>query len=308
MQFDSHLYDKDLELQEKKISDLFADETVIIEEIAEVSVDKAWVRIFHRNRSHLIRIAVQTTLKYAALLFLFLLAGYYIASYKINKENQNVYTVFNIPNSEMGSIVLPDGTKVELNSSSELKYPLQFLNSREVFLTGEAFFDVKSNPRNPFLVHVDDFTIKVTGTRFNIKSYPDANYETTLEEGKVTVINNEGDAVFEMKPNENLVYDRMQKRISVTTVDANKKSEWRKGKIFLKNQTLEEMSKVIERWYNARIVFDDESVKQVRLTGTILKDKPIEELLNALVKSESINFKIITEENGKKVIHMDHKK
>jgi len=308
MQSENHIYDKDFELREKEINDLFANDGVIIEKIAEVSVDNALKKINYRKQSHLIRIAVQRTIQYAAVLFLFLLTGYYIAYYKINKENLNAYTVFSIPNSEMGSIILPDGTKVELNSSSELKYPLRFLNSREVFLTGEAFFDVKSDPHNPFLVHVNDFTIKVTGTRFNIKSYPDANSETTLEEGKIAVINDDGNKIIELKPNENLVYDKTQNRIFVTNVDTNQKTGWRKGKIFLKNQTIDEMSKIIERWYNVRIVFDDESIKQVRLTGTILKDKPIEQLLNVLVKSESIDFKYITESNGSNVVHIKYKK
>ena len=258
MQPDNNLYDRELTRQEKEIDDLFADEHPIIEKIADVNVDKALKKFFHRKQSYRLRAATLNTLKYAAAVVLLLLTGYYVASYKINRQNQDIYTVFNIPNSEMGNVVLPDGTKVELNSSSELRYPLRFLNSREVFLTGEAFFDVKSDAGNPFLVHVDDFTIKVTGTRFNIKAYPDTNPEATLEEGK----------------------------------------------IFLKNQTLEEISKIIERWYPIRVVFDDESVKQVRLTGTILKDKPIEELLNALVKSNSINFKLITESNGKNIVHI----
>lgn len=304
MQPDNNLYDRELTRQEKEIDDLFADEYPIIEKIADVNVDKALKKFFHRKQSYRLRAATLNTLKYAAAVVLLLLTGYYVASYKINRQNQDIYTVFNIPNSEMGNVVLPDGTKVELNSSSELRYPLRFLNSREVFLTGEAFFDVKSDAGNPFLVHVDDFTIKVTGTRFNIKAYPDTNPEATLEEGKITVINHEGNSIAELKPNENLVYDKIQKRILVTTVNTEQKTGWREGKIFLKNQTLEEISKIIERWYPIRVVFDDESVKQVRLTGTILKDKPIEELLNALVKSNSINFKLITESNGKNIVHI----
>ncbi|MDD4191631.1 MAG: DUF4974 domain-containing protein [Mangrovibacterium sp.] len=297
-----------LEQQEKEINDLFAGDRPVIEKVAGVSVDRAWKKILYRKRGNLFRMTIQKTLKYAAVILLFSLTGYYFAIYQINRENRHAYTVFHIPGAEMGSVVLPDGTKVKLNSSSELKYPLQFLNSREVFLTGEAFFEVESDPDHPFLVHVDEFTIKVTGTRFNIQSYPDANPETTLEEGKIAVINREGNTLVELKPNENLVYDRNQKRIFVTAVDARQKTDWRTGKIFLKNQTIEEMAKIIERWYKVKVVFDDESIKQVRLTGTILKDKPIEQLLNVLVKSESIDFSSVTGSDGSEIIHVKYEK
>ncbi|MGV8092383.1 MAG: FecR family protein [Mangrovibacterium sp.] len=307
MQPESHPYDKDLELQEKTINDLFAEDRAMIEKIAEISVDKAWKRIFYRKRSKLIRKAAQITLKYAAVILLFLSAGYYLAIYKINKKNQHVYTVFNIPNAEMGNIVLPDGTKVELNSSSELKYPLHFLNSREVFLTGEAFFNVKSDPRNPFIVHVANFSIKVTGTRFNVKSYPDISPETTLEEGKITVIDHDGNPMVELRPNENLVYAKEQKRFFVTKIDTHQKTSWREGKIILKNQTIEEISKIIERWYNVKIRFYDEAIKQVRLTGTILKDYPIEELLHVLITSESVDFELLTESDGTRMIYFERR-
>jgi ferric-dicitrate binding protein FerR (iron transport regulator) len=236
------------------------------------------------------------------------MAGYYSASYKIHKEDQDAYTVFNIPNSEMGNVVLPDGTKVKLNSSSELRYPMKFLNSREVFLTGEAFFDVTSDPDNPFLVHVDDFTVKVTGTRFNVKSYPDTNPETTLEEGKIAVINSKGNTIVDLKPNENLVYNKAQNRVLISSIDIHQKMGWTEGKIFLKNQTIGEMAKIIERWYNVKIMFDDESLKHVRLTGTILKDKPIEQLLNVLVRSEAIDFKYIEESSEGNIVHIKYKK
>ncbi len=305
---ENYLDHNNLEQQEKEINDLFAGDRPVIEKVAGVSVDKAWKNILYRKRGKVVRMTVQTGLKYAAVILLFLLTGYYFALYQINTENHHAYTVFHIPNAETGSVVLPDGTKVKLNSSSELKYPLRFLNSREVFLTGEAFFEVESDSRHPFLVHVDDFTIKVTGTRFNIQSYPDANPETTLEEGKIAVIDREGNTLVELKPNENLVYDRSQKRVLVTAVDARQKTDWRTGKIFLKNQTIEEMAKIIERWYNVKVVFDDESIKEVRLTGTILKDKPIEQLLNVLVKSESIGFSFVTGSDGIEIIHVKYEK
>ncbi len=307
MKQEDHIHGENLETQGEEINNLLAGDKAVIEKVAGVNIDKAWKKILYRKRGNVIRMTIQRTLQYAAAILLFLLAGYYIASYRINHENQNAYTVFNIPNAEMGNVVLPDGTKVRLNSSSDLKYPLKFLNSREVFLTGEAFFEVTSNPRNPFYVHIDDFTIKVTGTRFNVKSYPDANPEATLEEGKITVINNEGNTIASLKPHENLMLDKTQNKIFVTTVDTHLKTDWKEGKIFLKNQTIGEIAKIIERWYNVKVVFDDETIMQVRLTGTILKNKPIEQLLKVFVKSESIDFRCVEDANGNNIIHIKYK-
>ena len=234
--------------------------------------------------------------------------GYVIASYRMNKIDWNASTSFNIPNAEMGNVVLPDGSKVKLNSSSQLKYPLKFISSREVFLTGEAFFEVTSDPGKPFFVHVDGFTVKVTGTQFNVKSYPGTNPEVTLEKGKITVINKGGDQTVELKPNQNLIFDKAQNRFFVTTTDPHLKTDWTQGKIFMKNQTIEEMAKILERWYDVKIVFDNESIRKVRLTGTILKNKPIEQILNVLVKSESIDFRYFDDSNDRKIIHINYKR
>jgi ferric-dicitrate binding protein FerR (iron transport regulator) len=300
--------DKDLELQEKAIQDLFPEDRATIEKIAEVSVDQAWKKIFYRRRNMLIRKTALLTLKYAAAILVFLSAGYYWAIYKMDKKNEHIYSVVNIPNAEMGNVILPDGTKVALNASSELRYPLHFSNSREVFLTGEAFFDVKSDPRNPFVVHVENFSIKVTGTRFNVKSYPDMSPETTLEEGKITIIDHDGNAVVNLKPNENILYSKEQNRFFVTRTDTYQKTSWKEGKIVLKNQTIGEISKLVERWYNVKIKFNDETIKQERLTGTIYKDYPIEELLHVLVTSESVDFKLVREPDGARLIIFSKKR
>lgn len=297
-----------LEQQTNKINNLLAEDKAIARKVAEVNVDRAWHKILLRKRSNMFRLTVQRWLPYAAAIIFVFYVGYYFAVYNEGPGKSNSYTVFNIPNSEMGNVVLPDGTRVELNSMSELKYPVHFLKSREVFLNGEAFFDVVANPKNPFLVHVDDFTIKVTGTKFNIKSYPNTNPEATLEEGKITVLNNEGNSIIELEPNENLVYDKVQKRIFVATIDTHQKTDWRKGRISFKNKTIEEMAKIIERWYNVKIEFENEAIKQVRLTGTILKNKPVEQLLKVFKKSEPVDFEFYTEPEGRGVIKIKYEK
>ncbi|MDD4193556.1 MAG: hypothetical protein PHI28_19640, partial [Mangrovibacterium sp.] len=128
-QKDHNMHNQDLGNEEKEINELLADDRAIIERVAAVNVDKAWKKILYRKRSRTIFMAAKKQLKYAAVILLLVMAGYYMASYKINQEDQHVYTTFNIPNAEMGNVILPDGTQVKLNSSSELKYPLNFLSS-----------------------------------------------------------------------------------------------------------------------------------------------------------------------------------
>lgn len=300
--------DREEEQLGKLINDIVDEDNAIIAEVSEVNIDNAWEKILRRKRKSLIRFSILQSLKYAAAIFIFLSAGYFIASTRIRGNYNTAYTVFNIKNAEMGDVVLPDGTNVKLNSATKLSYPMSFMNTREVFLNGEAFFDVTTDPKNPFLVHLDELTIKVTGTRFNVKSYDDMDTEATLEEGKITVINNEGIDLVELKPNENIVYNKKLKKIIVSTIDTHLKTDWTDGKIFLKNQTIEELAKILQRWYNVRIVFDNESIKNERLTGTILKDKPIDQILTVLVKSSLIDFSYEGEENGFNIIRINYSK
>ncbi len=293
---------------EQELNQLLGDDVVPVREVAEANIDKAWIKVLFRKRKEELFFTIKKAFKYAAIILLAVALGYVIASYRMNKIDWNASTSFNIPNAEMGNVVLPDGSKVKLNSSSQLKYPLKFISSREVFLTGEAFFEVTSDPGKPFFVHVDGFTVKVTGTQFNVKSYPGTNPEVTLEKGKITVINKGGDQTVELKPNQNLIFDKAQNRFFVTTTDPHLKTDWTQGKIFMKNQTIEEMAKILERWYDVKIVFDNESIRKVRLTGTILKNKPIEQILNVLVKSESIDFRYFDDSNDRKIIHINYKR
>ncbi len=275
--------------QAREFDSLLKKEKKLFSLLLQSDTSKAWriLKSRKKNRTTLIR----NVFAYAAGVLLLISTGYMLRILvNHNSKESGSYTVFSVPNAEMGNVVLADGTKVFLNSASELRYAAAPGKSREVFLQGEAYFEVTSDKKNPFLVHLNDFTVKVTGTHFNVKSYPHSNAEATLLEGEISVLDKKGSEVVRVKPGESVVFDRSTRKMILSKVNTSSKTEWRSGKIYFKNKTIGEITATLERWYDVKFQFADESIKQVRLTGTILKNKPIEQILEVLKISEPIDF------------------
>jgi transmembrane sensor len=204
-------------------------------------------------------------------------------------------------------IKLADGTNVWLNADSEIKYPAKFSeNARDVYLSGEAYFDVAHDAQRPFVVHTDRMLIHVLGTSFNIKSYPgDGAYETTLISGEVEVtIKAQPDKKIRLKPAEKLVlpagdssvvqqYYRPQ--ISAPTYmpledSAIIETAWVDNKLLFRDETFATLATRMERWYNVTIRFENKSLEQVRFTG-IFKKETLSQALEALQITESFNYR-----------------
>lgn len=189
-------------------------------------------------------------------------------------------------------LVLPDGTKVWLNSDSELKYPNIFNeDTRQVYLKGEAYFEVKHAATHPFIVHAGECAIKVLGTSFNISSYEDTPAViTTLIHGKVNYsagINNG-----ELTPGEQCVYDRSGKTVKVHKVDVNQSISWKNGLFVFDHTRMEDLAKQISRWYNVNVVFPDESARQISFTGAMERYKPVSYLIQLLNETNTVDCKL----------------
>jgi ferric-dicitrate binding protein FerR (iron transport regulator) len=219
---------------------------------------------------------------------------------------------------------LPDGSRVWLNASSNLTYEKDFgKDLREVNLVGEAFFDVVKDPSHPFIIHTKVMDVKVLGTEFNVKSYPeDKLSEISLIRGRVelTVKNKNQDKVY-LNPNEkivvpnnvldgetNLVNEKQnsQKKeiFSVQQVNYDKvdstiiETSWVQNKlIFQQNETFREVAVKMERWYGVRIHFENEAVAQSRIFGSFTTET-IDQALAALRESSKFNYRI----NGNEII------
>lgn len=204
--------------------------------------------------------------------------------------------------AEKKNITLADGTLVTLNSVSQLKYPANFKgNNREVYLSGEAFFDVKKDAAHPFIIHTDKIQVKVLGTAFDVKAYKNDDFtETTLIRGKVEIrINDHKDTPFILSPNEKFVLTNEDRKASLSKLtyffsnDVNSivETSWINHELMFKNNDFVSISKLFERWYGVKVVFKDEAVKSFKFTGKF-KEESITDALQALKMIEHFNYNV----------------
>ncbi|MEJ5993772.1 FecR family protein [Pedobacter sp. Du54] len=214
--------------------------------------------------------------------------------YRSNSEKSSkiVYNYLTIPRGGKFFIKLSDGTKVWLNSESQLKFPVSFIpgETRAVELVyGEAYFEVSPSTAHGgdnFKVLNQFQVVKVVGTQFNIKAYKgDSNLYTTLVEGKVILDN--GIIKHNLLPNQQSNLNLKSGNITIKTVDVNPEISWVKGLFTFKEMSLKEIMKVISRWYNVDVVFKNKDLENVKFKGTLSRDQDIEEILS-IMKSTTI--------------------
>ena len=206
-----------------------------------------------------------------------------------------------IPYGKTSEVLLPDGTKVFLNAGSRLVYPENFTGkTREVFLVGEAFFDVSHDQRHPFIVQVSDLRVKVLGTRFNVSAYPTDNViETVLAEGKVQMErNNAGlfDRATELVPNQLASFDRTTRETSIRTVDPENYTLWTAGILKFESTDLNRITKRLERYYNIRFKYVDPLVGGLRISGKMELKEDKDEICERIARAASV--KIVKVENN----------
>ncbi|MEJ6979461.1 FecR domain-containing protein [Pedobacter sp. P351] len=208
------------------------------------------------------------------------------------------------------TIILSDGTKVILNAASKLLYPELFEGeTREVRLIGEGFFDVVKDSKRPFIVHTDKTRVRVLGTAFNVKSYPEDRFsETTLIRGtvEVTLKDRPADKVT-LRPSEKLIVKYLSKADknnltktdnALTEVTHIQKSDttvietsWMYNKIAFKDETLEHISNILERTFDVEVQFNNEKLKALKFTGTFERES-VRGILVALSTVEPFEYKI----------------
>lgn len=250
---------------------------------------------------------------------------------RISSDKMSVPESYNLiysPRGQRTRVILPDNSLVWLNGESSIKYATTYnQNKREVYLSGEAFFEVEKNPDKPFYVNADEVKIKVYGTSFNVKAFPDENIiETTLIEGKLSIIpmNNKekpGEEIY-LKPNEKCLVKKDTDEISTSQSlsDGDKGSEsiqkgakdqntriviesninpdreklWKDGKLIFRNETYGDLAVKLERWYDVKIHFEDEGIKNFVFTGSFEKET-INQAMEALRVSsqKSYQYEII---------------
>jgi len=211
----------------------------------------------------------------------------------------------------VSNLTLADGSKVWLNAGSKLIYPDKFSGSqREVTLEGEGFFEVTRNPQMPFLVHAGKITVRVLGTKFNVKAYTeDADIETTLISGKVQVmLNDDPEKEILLSPNEKLtvikpvatstaiaqVNNELKYQVQALPVAASNnltETAWINNRLLLNNESFDNVAKLLERKFDVHVFFDNDKLKDEHLTGVFEKEN-IQEVLDVLKMTTHFRYRI----------------
>lgn len=190
------------------------------------------------------------------------------------------------------SIILQDGTKVWLNSDSKLEFLSNYKNKtqRAVKLIGEAYFEVAKDAKRPFIVSTSGQQVEVLGTHFNINAYSDEPIvRTTLLEGSVKVRGN-GEAVT-LKPNQqSAIADNGG--IAVKQVDPSEALAWKSGRFTFNNTPMQVVMRQIARWYDVEVSYQDESLKNKLLDGSVSRYENVSGILNAISQTGAAKFKI----------------
>jgi len=229
----------------------------------------------------------------------------YILSEKTERKQQaTVYNTAETPLGMRSSLVLPDGTKVWLNSDTKIRYPGNFSkNQRDVYLDGEAFFEVSKNEHQPFVVHTSGVIVKVLGTKFNVKAYSDENQvEASLFEGKINLLlrNSSNQTVEkEVKPGQSFVYSKNKRQLVLNRFPQDEINGWKKNQLLFKDDTFGKLVRKIERWYNVELIYDEQQFNDRRLTVELYEGERLERLMDILSLALLVDYKY---EKGKIIL------
>jgi ferric-dicitrate binding protein FerR (iron transport regulator) len=201
------------------------------------------------------------------------------------------YNIISTPRGGQYTIILADGTKVWLNAATTLKFPAVFTgNERRVELNGEAYFEVAKNKAKPFKVLVNNMTVEVLGTHFNVMGYSDDNAtQTTLIEGSVKLTNGNNKAV--LKPGEQGVLGKEQNEFDVQNVNTDDVVAWKNGYFTFKNEDIRVVMKKVSRWYDVDVVYHGELGKK-SFGGSVSRFENVSELLKTIELTGAIHFKV----------------
>lgn len=209
----------------------------------------------------------------------------------VENEEEEGYNTIIVPERGEYFAVLNDGTKVWMNSGSELVFPTRFRGDRrEVKLKGEAYFEVVSDKQKPFYVQTEEATVRVLGTAFNVLAYrEDGRVEVALLRGKVSFDVKEEE--FLLEPGEIATWKQETGSTMIREGNVQAIVDWTSGRFNFEDISLVELAAKLERWYGVKFVFGDEASKALRFSGAVTKYRPLDYVLDIISKTTSVHFK-----------------
>ena len=225
----------------------------------------------------------------------------------LQKSNQLVYDkdlkietlVFHslkVPYGKRFDVILSDNSKVYLNSGSTLKYPVKFLDNqiREVFLEGEAFFEVSEDEKNIFRVNSNGINVEVYGTKFNFKNYPeDYISDVVLVNGSVGISNSQNKSITKLSPGFKGSVDKESFKVDKMKINIKIYTSWVDGQVVFRGESFNQIIKKLERLYNVTIINNNEKISEELFNASIdTENEKIEDVLNYFNKIYNIEYQV----------------
>lgn len=214
---------------------------------------------------------------------------------KRKEYSKNTLNQLIVPYGKTSFLTLSDGTKVWVNSGSRIVYPSVFNGKkREIFVSGEVFLDVKKADGQPFVIKTDQLQVKVLGTQLNVSTYKNEPVQSVvLVTGAVSVSHTDGKETHTISPGEKFSYDKSSHGIDIKNVDVSEYTSWINGYILLRNESLDNILRKLERHYSTSITYENkEKLRSISVSGKLdLKDK-IEDVLNNISIAAPIHYQI----------------
>lgn len=303
-------YEQDLRKQYRR----YWDEIAFKDDIKEYDSSKILGRIYHemkleesrqlKNKDKKVLSRFVTVLsRVAAVLFIPLLILFLVNKYNGGSSSgQTAYSKIFSPPGVRTMFYLPDGSKGWLNGGSYLSFPVEFKGKkREVTVSGEAYFDVRSDKKKPFVVRGSGIEVVAYGTEFNVMDYPeDRLVKVTLAKGSVKVSGQHNGRIQDfgmLKPDQMCICDLKTQDNTIIAVDAAKIISWKDGKLIFHDDPFVEVADEISRWYNVNLVIKDEKLKVHRYMATF-ENETLDEVLKLLKMTAPIEYKDLGREKG----------
>lgn len=230
----------------------------------------------------------------AAAIFLMIIGAGLFWKYAVLSTNGKEILLSSITeNGMLKKIKLDDGTEIWLNAGSKISYPAHFANhKREVYLDGEAYFDVVHDPSRPFIVHANNLTTTVLGTAFSVTAYKNISTQAvTVNRGKVQVAHDHNVLGF-LTPNKRIEYNIKSGKSYLTNVDATSIMSWKDGKLQFENQNMQDITARLSRWYGYSFKFEHNKIENCRYTASFDNKIPLNSLLRVMKAISLVNYKI----------------
>lgn len=201
------------------------------------------------------------------------------------------YNKLFIPRGGEYRLILADGTRVWINSCTELIFPVAFPeNERVVEVNGEAYFEVAREQKRPFKVMVQGMQVRVYGTKFNVNSYEEGRVTTTLLEGKVGICRKDETKEKMLKPDEQAVFDNSSGEFRIRHIDAAEFIAWKNGEFVFNDESIEAIMKRLAVWYDIEVIYENESVRHKKFTGVLARYQTIDKILYYIAETATVSF------------------